>query len=59
MKKLFSFIFIMFMISCSDIVSDYQEEEQILDYQEYIYQGWNAFETVNLNELEQDSANAY
>ena len=49
----------MFMISCSDIVSDYQEEEQILDYQEYIYQGWNAFETVNLNELEQDSANAY
>jgi len=59
MKKLFSFIFIMFMISCSDIVSDYQEEEQILDYQEYIYQGWNAFETVNLNELEQDSTNAY
>jgi hypothetical protein len=49
----------MFLISCSDIFSDYQEKEQILDYQEYIYQGWNAFETVNLNELEQDSANAY
>ena len=56
MKKLFTFIFIMFLISCSDFISDYQEQEQILDYQEYIYQGWNAFETVNLNELEQDSA---
>ena len=47
------------MISCSDVVSDYQEQEQILDYQEYIYQGWNAFETVNLNELSQDNTNAY
>ena len=49
----------MFMISCSDVISDYQEQEQILDYEEYIYQGWNAFETVNLNELDQDSSNAY
>ena len=48
----------MFLISCSDIFSDYQEKEQILDYQEYIYQGWNAFETVNLNELDQDSTSA-
>ena len=38
------------MISCSD----FQEQEQILDYSEYIYQGWNAFETVNLNESTQD-----
>ena len=37
------------MISCSD----FQEQEQILDYEEYIYQGWNAFETVNLDELSQ------
>ena len=43
------------MISCSD----FQEQEQILDYEEYIYQGWNAFETVNLNELSQDNTNAY
>ena len=43
------------MISCSD----FQEQEQILDYEEYIYQGWNAFETVNLDELSQDSTSAY
>ena len=43
------------MISCSD----FQEQEQILDYSEYIYQGWYAFETVNLNESIQDSTNAY
>ena len=49
------FLLIAFMISCSD----FQEQEEILDYSEYIYQGWNAFETVNLNELSQDSTNTY
>ena len=49
------FLLIAFMISCSD----FQEQEEILDYSEYIYQGWNAFETVNLNESIQDSTNAY
>ena len=48
-------LLIIFMISCSD----FQEQEEILDYSEYIYQGWNAFETVNLNESMQDSTNTY
>ena len=43
------------MISCSD----YQEKEEILDYEEYLYQGWSAFETVNLYNSSQDSENAY
>ena len=51
MKKIISFIFIIFLISCSDIVSNYQEQEEILDYEEYLYQGWNAFEAVNLDEV--------
>tara|TARA_B100001250_G_scaffold381817_1_gene374444 strand:- start:643 stop:1383 length:741 start_codon:yes stop_codon:yes gene_type:complete len=59
MKKIISFIFIIFLISCSDIVSDYQEQEEILDYEEYLYQGWNAFEAVNLDEISQDSSSAY
>ena len=59
MKKIISFIFIIFLISCSDIVSDYQEQEEILDYEEYLYQGWNAFETVNLDEISQDSSSTY
>ena len=49
------FLLIIFMISCSD----FQEQEEILDYSEYLYQGWNAFETVNLNDLSQDSTNIY
>jgi len=48
-------LLVIFMISCSD----FQEQEQFLDYSEYIFQGWNAFETVNLNESTQDSTNAY
>ena len=59
MKKIFTFILIIFMISCSESISDYQEQEQILDYEEYLSQGWDAFETINLNELVQDSTNAY
>ena len=59
MKKIFTFIFIIFMISCSESISDYQEQEQILDYEEYLSQGWDAFETINLNELVQDSTSAY
>ena len=59
MKKIISFIFIIFLISCSDIVSDYQEQEEILDYEEYLYQGWNAFEAVNLDEVPQDSSSTY
>ena len=54
MKKIF-FIYLILMISCSD----FQEREQILDYKEYLYQGWNAFETVNLDQLSQDSTNSY
>ena len=57
MKKIF--IIIIFISSCSEFVSDYQEQEQILDYEEYLYQGWNAFETVNLNEFPQDSTHTY
>ena len=59
MKKIISFIFIIFLISCSDIVSDYEEQEEILDYEEYLYQGWNAFEAVNLDEISQDSSSTY
>ena len=59
MKKIISFIFIIFLISCSDIVSNYQEQEEILDYEEYLYQGWNAFEAVNLDEISQDSSSTY
>ena len=59
MKKIISFIFIIFLISCSDIVSDYQEQEEILDYEQYLYQAWNAFETVNLDGVLQYSSSAY
>ena len=49
------YFIIILMVSCSD----FQEQDQILDYAEYIYQGWNAFETVNLDNFSQDSTTNY
>lgn len=52
------FIIILFFLFSS--CSDYLEKEEILDYQEYLYQGWVAFETVNIeNKFSKDSSNSY
>ena len=56
MKIKFSIILFFLFSSCSD----YLEQEEILDYEEYLYQGWVAFETVNIeNKFSKDSSNSY
>ena len=52
------FLIILFFLFSS--CSDYVEREEILDYEEYLYQGWVAFETVNIeNKFSKDSSNSY
>ena len=56
MIRILYILFTLIMISCSD----YIEQEQILDYNEYLYQGWVAFETINIeNKYPKDSTNSY
>ena len=38
------------MMSCNSFVSEFYENEEILDYTYYINEGWNAFEVVNLSD---------
>ncbi len=38
------------MTSCYSIISEYSENEEILDYAYYINQGWKTFEAVNLSD---------
>ena len=40
----------MFMSSCYSVVSEFEENEEILDYAYYIEEGWNTFEAVNLSD---------
>jgi len=37
------------MISCYSVLSDFEEIDEILSYNYYLDQGWNAFETINLS----------
>ena len=50
MMRLFIILFFMFMTSCYSVVSEYSENEEILDYTYYINEGWNMFETINLSD---------
>jgi len=50
MIRFFYILFTMLMMSCYSFVSEYSENEEILDYAYYINEGWNAFETVNLSD---------
>ena len=38
------------MTSCYSVISEYSENEEILDYAYYINQGWKTFEAVNLSD---------
>ena len=38
------------MMSCYSFVSEFTENEEILDYTYYIFEGWEAFEIVNLSD---------
>tara|TARA_A100001011_G_C14314027_1_gene847044 strand:- start:2185 stop:2922 length:738 start_codon:yes stop_codon:yes gene_type:complete len=48
--RLFIILFFMFMTSCYSVVSEYSENEEILDYTYYINEGWNMFEAINLSD---------
>ena len=50
MKNISIILFIIFMTSCYSVVSEYEENEEILDYAYYINSGWNTFEAVNLTD---------
>mgnify|MGYP001159490975 CR=1 FL=1 len=54
MRYIYLLIFIFLISSCEEL----EETESYLDYKEYLTQGWNAFEAVNLDQF-QDSTNAY
>ena len=38
------------MTSCYSVISEYSENEEILDYAYYVNQGWKTFEAVNLSD---------
>ena len=38
------------MNSCYSVISEYSENEEILDYTYYINEGWNFFEAINLSD---------
>ena len=40
----------MLTMSCYSIVSEYSENEELLDYKYYINEGWETFEVVNLSD---------
>ena len=50
MIRFFYLISIMLMMSCYSFVSEYAENEEILDYTYYVFEGWKAFEVVNLSD---------
>ena len=50
MIKIFIILLYMFMSSCYSVVSEFEENEEILDYAYYIEEGWNTFEAVNLSD---------
>ncbi len=50
MIRFFYLPFIIFMLSCYSVVSEFSENEEILDYKFYINEGWKTFEAVNLSD---------
>jgi hypothetical protein len=50
MIRFFYLPFIIFMFSCYSVVSEFSENEEILDYKFYINEGWKTFEAVNLSD---------
>ncbi len=50
MIKIFYILVFIFMNSCYSVISEYSENEEILDYTYYINEGWNFFEAINLSD---------
>lgn len=50
MIRFFYLPFIIFMFSCYSVLSEFSENEEILDYKFYINEGWKTFEAVNLSD---------
>ena len=50
MMRFFYILLSMLMMSCYSFVSEFSENEEILDYKYYINEGWKAFESVNLSD---------
>ena len=50
MVRFFYLPFIIFMFSCYSVLSEFSENEEILDYKFYINEGWKTFEAVNLSD---------
>jgi len=50
MIRFFYLLLIMLMMSCYSVVSEFSENEEILDYKYYINEGWETFEAVNLSD---------
>ena len=38
------------MMSCYSFISEFEENEDILNYTYYINEGWQAFESINLSD---------
>ena len=54
-----TFLIILSLLSVSCKISDFQEQDAILDFRFYINEGWNAFETINLDSTLIDSSDYY
>tara|TARA_Y100001970_G_scaffold22937_1_gene26747 strand:- start:1944 stop:2687 length:744 start_codon:yes stop_codon:yes gene_type:complete len=50
MIRFLSLIIMLLMPSCHSVISEFSENEEILDYTYYINEGWKAFESINLND---------
>ena len=48
MIRFLSLIMMLLMLSCYSVISEFSENEEILDYTYYLNEGWKAFESVNL-----------
>ena len=52
-------LLILSLLSVSCEVSDFQEQDEILDFGFYLNEGWKAFETINLDSTLIDSSDYY
>ena len=50
MIRFLSLIIMLLMFSCHSVISEFSENEEILDYTYYINEGWKAFESINLDD---------
>ena len=48
MMRIICILSTFFMISCYSLLSDFEENEQLLSYDYYLNHGWIAFESINL-----------